>query len=205
MAATAIGASVHQVGRVESIGDGVALVSGLADARLEELLGDIEGLKIRTVGGTIILDGEILLPKDMIRIMRVVAAMKDLTRTIASAQPGTTVKIGLWRDGKDMTVQAKLGDSQPAKEAKEAKADKKAEGKEQASYGVALAPLTPEARQELGLKDDVKGALIASVEVKRKGDVRRAKLYYLRDRSGKSARIREKLSKRGAEDAVLVV
>jgi len=34
--------------------------------------------------------------------------------------------------------------------------------------------------------------LIASVEVKRKGEVRRAKLYYLRSRSGKSARIREK-------------
>ena len=33
--------------------------------------------------------------------------------------------------------------------------------------------------------------LIASIEVKRKGDVRRAKLYYLRARSGKSARIRE--------------
>ena len=39
--------------------------------------------------------------------------------------------------------------------------------------------------------------LIASVEVKRKGDVRRAKLYYLRDRSGKGARIREKLAKQG--------
>jgi large subunit ribosomal protein L19 len=37
--------------------------------------------------------------------------------------------------------------------------------------------------------------LIASIEVKRKGDVRRAKLYYLRDRSGKGARIREKLAK----------
>jgi large subunit ribosomal protein L19 len=36
--------------------------------------------------------------------------------------------------------------------------------------------------------------LIASIEVKRKGDVRRAKLYYLRRRSGKSARIREKLA-----------
>ncbi len=36
--------------------------------------------------------------------------------------------------------------------------------------------------------------LIASIEVKRKGDVRRAKLYYLRERSGKSARIREKLA-----------
>ena len=36
--------------------------------------------------------------------------------------------------------------------------------------------------------------LIASIEVKRRGDVRRAKLYYLRQRSGKSARIKEKLS-----------
>jgi large subunit ribosomal protein L19 len=36
--------------------------------------------------------------------------------------------------------------------------------------------------------------LIAKIEVKRRGDVRRAKLYYLRQRSGKSARIKEKLS-----------
>ena len=35
--------------------------------------------------------------------------------------------------------------------------------------------------------------LVASIEVKRRGDVRRAKLYYLRGRSGKSARIKEKL------------
>ena len=34
---------------------------------------------------------------------------------------------------------------------------------------------------------------IGSVKVKRKGDVRRAKLYYLRELSGKSARIKEKL------------
>ena len=38
--------------------------------------------------------------------------------------------------------------------------------------------------------------LIASIEVKRRGDVRRAKLYYLRERSGKSARIKEKLKRR---------
>src|SRR4249920_4078254 len=36
--------------------------------------------------------------------------------------------------------------------------------------------------------------LIATIEVKRRGDVRRAKLYYLRQRSGKSARIKEKLA-----------
>jgi len=38
--------------------------------------------------------------------------------------------------------------------------------------------------------------VVASIEVKRRGDVRRAKLYYLRDRSGKSARIKEKLAPR---------
>ncbi|MBN2689405.1 MAG: 50S ribosomal protein L19 [Gammaproteobacteria bacterium] len=37
---------------------------------------------------------------------------------------------------------------------------------------------------------------IASIEVKRRGDVRRAKLYYLRERSGKSARIKEKVTKK---------
>ena len=36
--------------------------------------------------------------------------------------------------------------------------------------------------------------LIASIEVKRRGDVRRAKLYFLRQRSCKSARIKEKLA-----------
>ncbi len=39
--------------------------------------------------------------------------------------------------------------------------------------------------------------IIASIEVKRRGSVRRAKLYYLRERSGKSARIKEKLAIRG--------
>lgn len=37
--------------------------------------------------------------------------------------------------------------------------------------------------------------VVNSITVKRRGAVRRAKLYYLRDRSGKAARIREKLAK----------
>ena len=41
--------------------------------------------------------------------------------------------------------------------------------------------------------------LLASVEVKRRGDVRRAKLYYLRGLSGKKARIKDKLPGRGAK------
>ena len=38
--------------------------------------------------------------------------------------------------------------------------------------------------------------MVDSIEVKRRGAVRRAKLYYLRERSGKSARIKEKLAKK---------
>ena len=38
--------------------------------------------------------------------------------------------------------------------------------------------------------------IVDSIEIKRRGDVRQAKLYYLRERSGKSARIKEKLAKR---------
>ncbi len=37
--------------------------------------------------------------------------------------------------------------------------------------------------------------LINQIEVKRRGDVRQAKLYYLRERSGRSARIKEKINK----------
>ena len=44
--------------------------------------------------------------------------------------------------------------------------------------------------------------LVAGIEVKRRGDVRRAKLYYLRDRRGKSARIAEKQTARAPKVAV---
>jgi large subunit ribosomal protein L19 len=43
--------------------------------------------------------------------------------------------------------------------------------------------------------------LIANIEVKRRGDVGRSKLYYLRERSGKAARIKEKLKARVATTA----
>ena len=46
---------------------------------------------------------------------------------------------------------------------------------------------------------------IQSIELKRRGDTRRAKLYYLRDRSGKSARIKEKLTKCTTKKAPRVI
>mgnify|MGYP001196271311 FL=1 len=44
--------------------------------------------------------------------------------------------------------------------------------------------------------------LISNIKVVRRGDVRRAKLFYLRQRSGKSARIKEKLPNRRSESVI---
>ena len=43
--------------------------------------------------------------------------------------------------------------------------------------------------------------MVASIEVVRRGKVRRAKLYYLRERRGKSARITEKVDRRAKKEA----
>jgi large subunit ribosomal protein L19 len=45
--------------------------------------------------------------------------------------------------------------------------------------------------------------LIATIAIKRRGEVRLAKLYYLRDLKGRAARIREKLSKKGQDDLLV--
>jgi serine protease Do len=88
--------------------------------------------------------------------------VRDLTRTIAAAQPGSTVKVGLVRDGKEMTVQAKLGEyGQKQAKADAGKSDAKPEGK---SYGFSLAPISPEARQQLGIEGKIDGALIVAVD-----------------------------------------
>jgi serine protease Do len=97
-----------------------------------------------------------------------ITTVRDLTRTIAAFTPGSSVKLGVLRDGKEQTVSAKLGDyskmGKQAKAADESK-DKSQDGKvSPGSFGFSLAPLSPEARQQLGIKDTVKGALIAAVE-----------------------------------------
>jgi serine protease Do len=96
-----------------------------------------------------------------------IPTVRDLTRTIAGYTPGSTVKLGLVRDGKDMTVSAKLGDYSNMN--KQAKADEDNDNSQDGkaspgSFGFSLAPLSPDMRQQLGIKDNVKGALIASVE-----------------------------------------
>lgn len=96
-----------------------------------------------------------------------VDGIKELTRMISAMKPGTSAKLGVWRDGKDMTVTAKVGDQKEESAIIKAKADGKpaeAAKPEPTSYGVSLAPLSPEARKQLGLDGTVTGALVAAVE-----------------------------------------
>ena len=92
-------------------------------------------------------------------------SIRDLTRTISGIKPGTSVKLGVWRDGKDMAVTAKVGDQKDEAAVVKAKADQPdAKKAEPMSYGVSLAPISPEARQELKLDDSIKGVVVAAVE-----------------------------------------
>ena len=94
-----------------------------------------------------------------------VETIRDLTRMISAVKPGTSVKIDLWREGKDMSVTAKVGDQKEEGAVVKAKADQPdAKKAEPMSYGVSLAPISPEARQELKLDDSIKGAVVAAVE-----------------------------------------
>jgi serine protease Do len=95
-----------------------------------------------------------------------IESIRDLTRMISAIKPGTSVKLGVWRDGKDMSMTAKVGDQKDEAAVVKAKADQPADAKkaEPMSYGVSLAPISAEARQELKLDDSIKGVVVAAVE-----------------------------------------
>ncbi|MBX3498297.1 MAG: DegQ family serine endoprotease [Alphaproteobacteria bacterium] len=91
-----------------------------------------------------------------------VKTLRDLTRMIAAVAPGSSVSLGVWRDGKDITVKARLDGQAPAT----VKADRSgsADKADPAAYGVSLGELSPQARQQLDLASSIKGALILEVQ-----------------------------------------
>jgi len=96
---------------------------------------------------------------------KTVDGIKELTRTISAVKPGTSVKLGVWRDGKEVTLTAKVGGQKDGAIVKASADGKGATAKpEPMAYGVSLAPLSPEARKQLGLDGDVKGVVVATVE-----------------------------------------
>ncbi|MGE0423116.1 MAG: DegQ family serine endoprotease [Reyranellaceae bacterium] len=121
-----------------------ALVAGVMPNSAAQKAGIKDGDIIRSVDG-----------KD-------VKTLRDLTRMIAAAAPGSSVSLGVWRDGQDMTLKAKLGGQ--ASTAVKADASGTAGKVDSAVYGVSLGELSPQARQRLDLGPSIKGALILEVQ-----------------------------------------
>jgi len=101
---------------------------------------------------------------------RVVASAADLTRQVAFAAPGDSLRLSLLRNGKATTVTVRAG-VRPS-EAELARADApatdgadapEAEGASAKVLGLKLAPLTAASRAELGLNDAAKGVLVTGV------------------------------------------
>jgi serine protease Do len=95
-----------------------------------------------------------------------IPTVRDLVRAVSAIRPGSDVKISVWRDGKEQTLTAKLGDQSPPKARADAKNPKaaKPERELEPAWGVSLSRLTPEVRQQLRVKEDVQGALVGQVE-----------------------------------------
>jgi serine protease Do len=84
---------------------------------------------------------------------------RDLAYAVANSKDGDKAKLTVWREGKDRTIEVAIGTQAP-----EQVADAASEKTEFAPVGLALAPLTPEARGKLGLNPGVNGVVVAKVK-----------------------------------------
>ncbi len=113
--------------------------------------------------------------------------IEELGKTVPEFAPGDTVKVNVKvREGERERIQAFEGVciSRQGGGLNEAFTVRKI------SFGEGVERVFP-----------VYSPLVDSIDVIRRGKVRRAKLYYLRERRGKSARIKEKVDRRGKKSA----
>jgi serine protease Do len=95
---------------------------------------------------------------------KAVEDVRQLTKQVASTDPGTDADLTVWRDGKEMNLGVEIGQL-PGEDQVVAAAQQQQPSEDQTpKLGVALAQLTPEARQSLGLSDDLEGAVVTEVQ-----------------------------------------
>jgi serine protease Do len=90
-----------------------------------------------------------------------VASPRQLAVDIASIKPGDRASLDVMRDGEHQTVSATVGQQPNATETAE---NNTGDHEGHARLGVALAPVSPDAREQLDLPRDAKGAVVAQVQ-----------------------------------------
>jgi serine protease Do len=107
------------------------------------------GLKRRDVITT--LDGEKLADSNALR------------NRIAGTKPGSSVTLGIIRDGHAETVRATLDEREPALARSSTGEGRDSSNREYGAFGMAVEPLTPEVARELGLSGRKEGVVVRSV------------------------------------------
>jgi len=87
----------------------------------------------------------------------------DLTRLVAETKAGDTVKVVVWRDNAEKTLDVKIG-QMPTEDQMVAANQPSGQSANTPKLGVALAKLTPETRQQLNLPDNAKGVVVTDVQ-----------------------------------------
>jgi serine protease Do len=89
--------------------------------------------------------------------------LRDLTTKVAETDPGTSAEMKVWRDGKEMNVNVEIGTT-PGSDQVMAAAEQQPPEDGRPKLGVALARLTPEARQSLDLPANLQGVVVTDVQ-----------------------------------------
>jgi serine protease Do len=95
-----------------------------------------------------------------------VASSRELPKLVAAAEPDAKVAIEVLRQGKDETVELKLGRFDDTRMAAAETGAEHEQGAASDRLGATLAPITPTAREQLGLDEDVSGVVITSLDGK---------------------------------------
>lgn len=158
---------------VESLMENGRVERGWLGVHIQEVTEEIaESLEMKQTGGALIAGVQPNSPADDAGFKtgdvilefngEPVEKVKDLPRVVAAAKADENVKVRVLRDGKEKTMNVKIGSMPEDQPLAENTLDGKAPG--EAKLGLALAPLTPEMRQRLRLPDNTEGVVIADVE-----------------------------------------
>jgi serine protease Do len=105
--------------------------------------------------------GDVILSFDGKRV----ESSRELPKLVAAVAPDASVKVEVLRQGKQETVEFKLGRFDDTRMASAEPGDAQ-EGAASDKLGATLAPITPTAREQLGLDDEVSGVVITSLDGK---------------------------------------